>query len=275
MTIRNYSRSLLPLTAAAGLGLITGVLGQTTPAQAQSGGGITWRGNVDNVTQIVVQGSSVNASAVSGRQPTNVTFRRTGSPATRSSSITLQRVEGRGQVRVVQSPDANNNYTTIVEVRDPQSGDAPYEFRLLWNQSSNSGGTWGGGYGDRRNDDRWDDYGKGRGNGRDGAWGGYGDRTNNGRGNGGRDNRRRDDRRPGNWRNEDRRDRDDRRDGGEITAAERAAYQAGIMRGRMDAQRNQKRDYAHYRSLFNARTEAAFRRGYNNGFDDGAFRRGR
>src|SRR5687768_14685842 len=133
MGIGRFSR-ILPI--AAGLGIMTAAFGQAAPAQAQVSGSVEWRGTVDNVARIVVQGSSVRTSAVSGRQPTSSGYRPSGSPLSRSASsrVSLQSVQGRGEVRIVQDPDRNNNYTAIVEVRDPQGGEGSYQFRLVWEE---------------------------------------------------------------------------------------------------------------------------------------------
>lgn len=202
----------------AGLGILAGLMTLSQPAQARDGG-VVWRGSVDDVARVVIRGNSVRTYAVSGRSPYSVSSRTMGGQPDFGDRVNLDSTQGRGTIRIAQYPDRGNNFTTIVEIRDPQGGSAPYEFRLNWS----------------------DNGGPGRGNGRPGdgrpGWG----------------NGRPGDGRPG-------RD-DDRWD-----AAEREAFRHGFEQGRRDFQDRRRPDYARYRNQYNNRTEAEFRRGYQDGF---------
>jgi hypothetical protein len=230
----------------AGVAAVLGLA--SAPANAQAGG-IVWRGDVDNVVRVEIRGRSANAYAVEGRSPANTSYRVVGSPMDSSRNVRLQLVNGRGDARIVQQPSSRNGYTTIVEIRDSYyPGADRYEFRLI----SNSGdGRW-----DDR-DGRWDDWRDDR---RDDRW----DRRDG----------RREDRRDDRW---DRRPGDGRPSGpwhgNGNSSAERAAYQTGYELGRRDYSARVRRDYTRFRSRYDSRTEAEFRRGYNNGYDDAAFRR--
>lgn len=227
-----FTRFRKPLTAGACL--LTLAMGVPAFA-AERTGGITWRGNVDDVTRIVIRGRSVSSYAVSGRSPYDVSYRSNGDLPNGNTDVRLQNVRGRGEVRVIQEPSRGNGFATIVEVRDRQGGAAPYEFRLFW-QSDDDRGGWG------RND-RWDNDNR-------------------------RDNDRRDNDRWGNGRwDRNRRDNDN----DEWSRDERAAYQIGYDLGRQDRSRRLSRDVNRYRNRYNNRTEDEFRRGYNNGYDGARF----
>lgn len=204
----------------------------SVPANAQAGG-ITWRGDVDNVVRVEIRGRSASAYAVEGKSPSNTSYRVNGSPVDSNRNVRLQLLNGRGDVRIIQQPSNRNGFTTIVEVRDSYyPGSDRYEFRLI-----SDDGRWD----DRRDnrDGRWDDRRDGRGDRRDDRW----------------------DNRPGNG-------RPGPVDGGSNTSAERAAFQAGFDLGRRDAESRIRRDHTRYRSRYNGHTETEFRRGYNLGYDN-------
>lgn len=243
-----FIRFRKPLMAGASLLAMT--LGVPAFAEARTGD-ITWRGNVDDITRIVIRGRSVTSYAVSGKSPYAVSYRTNGDLSMGDSDVRLQNIRGRGEVRIVQNPTRNNGYATIVEVRDHDAGAAPYEFRLAWNSGNDRG--------------EWD---------RDGRWGNNGRRDDDRRGNGRWDNNRRENDRRDNdpWNNgrwdRDRRGRDDNDN---WNRAEREAYQQGYELGQRDRSRRLSRDYDRHRTRYSGRTADEFRRGYNNGYDGARF----
>ena len=233
----------------AGVGLLALSLGVPAFAEARTGS-MTWRGNVDDVTRIVIRGRSITSQTISGRSPSGVSYRANGDLPIGDMDVRLQNVRGRGEVRVIQEPNRSNGFATIVEVRDRQGGAAPYEFQLFWRDDNDRGewdrdGRWG-------DNDRW-------GNGRrdDDRWGNNGRRGNDPRNSGPWNN--------GRW-DPDRRDDKDR-----WTQAERDAYRMGYDLGQRDRSRRLSRDINRHRQRFTGRTADEFRRGYNNGYDGERF----
>jgi hypothetical protein len=45
---------------------------------------------------------------------------------------TIQKLRGRGQVAIVESPSEKNNYRLVFEISDPQPGADDYEIELDW-----------------------------------------------------------------------------------------------------------------------------------------------
>jgi hypothetical protein len=82
--------------------------------------------------------------------------------------------EGRGSVDVIQQPNARNNYTAVVRIRDARGGDDRYRLTAFW--APDDRGDWG------RDDDRGRDRDgprgreDDRGRDRDGGW--YGNDRN-------------------------------------------------------------------------------------------------
>ena len=114
---------------------------------------MTWRGDVDDTTLIYFHGDEVRTRDVSGKGSTRTStevFDRLPRGAIR---VFLTDHDGRGQVRVVQQPTPDNDFTAAVRISDPQPGRGHYEVALTWAPLPSP-------------------YG-GRGEGRDGGRGGY------------------------------------------------------------------------------------------------------
>lgn len=96
----------------------------------------TWRGTVDDDTRITIRGENVQSQVVSGAQ------RRTGGRVNqahalprREGIVRVELIEGRGSVQVTQQPNATNDYTAIVRVKDAQGGAAAYRFVTYFDPS--------------------------------------------------------------------------------------------------------------------------------------------
>jgi hypothetical protein len=96
-------------------------------------GRLTWRGDVDDVLDIRIQGRRVEYITRSGNRLRNerVDLRGRGLPR-RPVDMQLEVNRGRGSVIVVQQPNARNDYTAIVRVVDKRSGYGDYDFDLRW-----------------------------------------------------------------------------------------------------------------------------------------------
>ena len=89
----------------------------------------------------------------------------------RDGQVSIQVLDGRGDVSVIQQPSAQNNYTTIVRIQDPRSGSDNYRLAAYWQAYSN-GDVYGRNRSrDPRRDDRDDIYrGRNNGNGNGGYY---------------------------------------------------------------------------------------------------------
>jgi hypothetical protein len=107
----------------------------SAPAFAAPGDrSIGWSGNVDDTAIVRIHADQVITRTIHGNQTTNVTFDvHRPLPADRPLHVWLTNVHGRGTVQVVREPNADNNYTAVVKIYDPQAGAAFYHFDLHWN----------------------------------------------------------------------------------------------------------------------------------------------
>jgi hypothetical protein len=133
----------------------------------------TWSGNVDREVLLVMQGRELTVRGERGILATRTERPRASGALPRTDGfVRVRMLDGRGDVDVIQQPTSRNNYTTIVRVRDPRSGDDRYRLTASWepdsrrggNDSRNRDGDWG--RGDDRRDDRRDD----RDDDRNGPW---------------------------------------------------------------------------------------------------------
>jgi hypothetical protein len=110
-----------------------------------------WAGRVDREVRIAMRGGSVWTQDVSGRGTRNARARVYRALPNQAGRVRVQLLDGRGDVRVVQQPSSENNYTTIVRISDRSGGADRYRLAAYWQPLR---GGWG--YGDIDRDDRDD-----------------------------------------------------------------------------------------------------------------------
>ena len=162
----------IPLAAAALVGLAPVVMAQGQEL-------FEWSGRVDREVQIVMRGNEVFTRNIGTTEPGRPRSRTFGDLPRREGQVQIQVQNGRGNVDVIQQPDARNGFTTIVRIQDPRSGSDNYRVVAYWQGYSNGEYAGWPGRGRDGGRDRDRDYpgagnggnGNGNGNGR------YGDRT--------------------------------------------------------------------------------------------------
>jgi hypothetical protein len=100
-----------------------------------TGGGnakLDWSGRVDDVVRLEIQGRNVRSYAMSGQPLSNVRFNFSEALPRRAVNVTVDRRDGRGDVRVIQQPNRSNNFTAIIEVRDTRGGADNYSLDVNW-----------------------------------------------------------------------------------------------------------------------------------------------
>jgi hypothetical protein len=86
-----------------------------------------WSGRVDR--EIRIQAGRQNAQIInmgSNERNNGGRIRSFTSMPRQAGTVRIQVVEGRGNVDVVQQPSARNGFTTVVRLRDPDSGSSRY-----------------------------------------------------------------------------------------------------------------------------------------------------
>ncbi|MFV0389841.1 MAG: hypothetical protein ACK5NT_13935 [Pyrinomonadaceae bacterium] len=97
-----------------------------------SSGKLRWKGRIDDRVNITISGDDVETNALSGRSVTNETVDLNGYLARRSGNVTVRKLEGRGDVMVLEQPSALNQYTAVIQVYDSGSGEGYYDLEVSW-----------------------------------------------------------------------------------------------------------------------------------------------
>ncbi|QQS40099.1 MAG: hypothetical protein IPM63_12085 [Acidobacteriota bacterium] len=98
----------------------------------QSEAGMTWSGRVDDVVRIRIVGRQAIANAISGRPVSNIRYNFNYDLPRRNVNVTVRRTDGRGDVSVIQQPNALNGYSAVIEIRDTRGGSDQYSFDVFW-----------------------------------------------------------------------------------------------------------------------------------------------
>jgi hypothetical protein len=112
-----------------------------------------WRGQVDGIDEILIRGGAVRVRHLEAKPIQRQDYRFTAPLPEWDTDLELHKIEGRGDVRLIEEPSSRNDYTAVVRIDDSDKmGDSYYEFELTWDERD-SWGDWG----DRDDHDRWDD----------------------------------------------------------------------------------------------------------------------
>lgn len=95
-------------------------------------GAFRWEGRVDIGAEIEIRDDQHRVEDMGGEGTEEYRARFDSKLPRRNLPVSLRKVEGRGRVELIQTPDADNDYTAIVKIEDPKSGADTYEFELTW-----------------------------------------------------------------------------------------------------------------------------------------------
>ncbi len=106
-----------------------------------------WTGRVDR--EIRIQAGRNDAAIIkmgSNERNNGGRIRGVNRLPRQDGNVTIQVLEGRGHVDVIQQPNARNGFTAVIRLRDPDSGSSRYRIAAYFTPS----GYNNGGYGRRR-----------------------------------------------------------------------------------------------------------------------------
>ena len=98
----------------------------------RTSGRVRWRGTVDDNVQLVIRDEQIEVRTIGGSVYDNATYNFTSPLPRRRTSVSVNKISGRGEVRVLQQPTRDNDYTAVVEIRDPNGGAREYEIEVSW-----------------------------------------------------------------------------------------------------------------------------------------------
>ncbi|HQR31390.1 MAG TPA: hypothetical protein PLK30_01550 [Blastocatellia bacterium] len=105
-----------------------------------------WEGVVDGTSTVRIRGRRVDVETYSGLPVQRQKYDFTDALPRTALNVQLVVMDGRGRVRLVESPRANNDFTAIVRIDDRSGGRDFYSFELRWNDRDyrDNGGGWSG-----------------------------------------------------------------------------------------------------------------------------------
>jgi hypothetical protein len=106
--------------------------GDGNPGSGQSSGSAFWRGTVDREVQLYIRNRNIEVQTISGSPYDNGTYSFTSTLPTRNVRVDAIKKSGRGNVRVLQQPNRDNDYTAIVQILDDGSGAREYQLEISW-----------------------------------------------------------------------------------------------------------------------------------------------
>lgn len=118
-----------------GVGLMIAAL-TASAAGAQQRQLFHWSGRVDQQVQLTMTGRNVTSSNMGPNEPGKRNLNVMAPMPRMDGMVSVQILNGRGTANVVQQPTAQNGYTAIVSVRDPQGGSADYSLNVFWQPAS-------------------------------------------------------------------------------------------------------------------------------------------
>jgi hypothetical protein len=96
-------------------------------------GSLEFSARVDQTVVLRIHDDDVWAETRRGRPLREASFRFTQAlPQMRLQDLQLERLDGRGEIRIIEQPSERNNYTAAVLINDPEGGADQYRFRLRW-----------------------------------------------------------------------------------------------------------------------------------------------
>jgi len=98
-----------------------------------------WAGRVDKEVRIQLTGGRAYVQPIGNREVRNGNGQILGGLPHQDGMLRVERVEGRGDIDVIQQPTASNGYTATLRVRDPSSGAANYRIVAVWEPANNYG----------------------------------------------------------------------------------------------------------------------------------------
>ena len=107
--------------------------GSTSTATASTSGHFHWQGLVDGLDNVLLHGSTVSISHLQSAPIDQATYDLSNPLPISDINVTLAKVRGRGNITLLEQPNAANNYTAVVQVDDQaMAGSDWYEFTLDW-----------------------------------------------------------------------------------------------------------------------------------------------
>lgn len=99
----------------------------------RTSGTMRWRGRVDDEVYISIRDQTAEVRTIGGNEYFDATYNFSSPmPRRRGVNVQVSKIKGRGDLRIIQQPSRDNNFTTVVQILDKKGGPDTYEFELRW-----------------------------------------------------------------------------------------------------------------------------------------------
>lgn len=95
-------------------------------------GKLIWQGSIDDEVHLVIKGNSIQIRTISGTEYKDGIFSFTAPLPDENVRVFVNKKEGRGQVKVIQMPTSDNDFTAIIQVLDKNGGARQYDLEIFW-----------------------------------------------------------------------------------------------------------------------------------------------
>jgi hypothetical protein len=95
-------------------------------------GRVVWRGRVDIETRLHIKADTLETRVVAGPNWGGESYNFTSPMPSRPVSVGVNKTKGRGNVRVLQQPSRDNDFTAVIQILDPDGGAKEYELDIFW-----------------------------------------------------------------------------------------------------------------------------------------------
>jgi hypothetical protein len=137
MRTQRWIQRAIPLATAALVGATPTLFAQWGRTQTQGQELFEWAGRVDREVQIVMRGNQLSTRNVGNNETGRARSRVMMQMPRQDGEVVAQVMNGRGNVDVVQQPNAQNGYTTVIRIVDNAGGADNYRVAAYWENYSN------------------------------------------------------------------------------------------------------------------------------------------
>jgi hypothetical protein len=131
--------ALIPMALAASAGTATAQYGRQQDSRRNEL--FQWQGRVDREIRIEIRRNRASLIEVGSNERTRRGVRTENALPSRSGTVYVRVLEGRGKVDVIQQPSARNGYTAVVRLRDPAGGASRYRIAAYFDADRDNRGN--------------------------------------------------------------------------------------------------------------------------------------
>jgi hypothetical protein len=97
-----------------------------------------WNGEIDDELQLAIRSTTITQRTITGRTMPDGSYSFTSAlPRENGIIVRVKILDGRGKAVVIQQPNASNDFSSAVRIKDEDGGAKPYSLEIYWYKSGN------------------------------------------------------------------------------------------------------------------------------------------